>query len=80
MEDTKDLSSCSSGKSCGVGQIVCFLGGVMILAFGIYRLWQLKPTEAQTFYGMLLILIVALLAAVLGMLLEIARSLGSKDK
>ena len=77
MEDKEKEGCCSddSKACCPSGlQVFCFLGGVAILVVGVFRLMKLGPTEAQMFFGILLVLVVAMLAAVIGLLSDIARS------
>ncbi len=58
-----------------LGQVLCFVAGVLILALSLWKLARLELTEAQLFLGVLLSLVVPLLFIVIGLLLPIASAI-----
>lgn len=58
-----------------LGQLVCFLAGVLVLVLSLWKLTRLELTEAQLFFGVLLSLAVPLLFIVVGLLLPISAAL-----
>ncbi len=59
----------------GLGQLACWFSSVLMLALGFFKLASLPLTESELFFGLLLVLAVALLGVILGMLLRIERKL-----
>ena len=57
-----------------MGQIACCAVSGVILVAGLFKLTELQLTEPELFFGILLILAVALLGIILGVLLPIAQS------
>jgi uncharacterized membrane protein YiaA len=55
-----------------LGQAVCFVGGVVMLAVSMWKLTRLDLSEAQFFFGVLLSLCVPLLLVIVGLVLPIA--------
>ena len=55
-----------------LGQAVCFVGGLLMLAVSMRKLTHLELSEAQFFFGVLLSLCVPLLLFIVGMLLPVA--------
>ena len=62
-----------------LGQGVCFVGGVVVLAVSLWKLTRLELSEVQFFGGMLLSLCVPLLLLIVGMVLPGAVA-GSKPQ
>ncbi len=58
-----------------LGQVVCFIAGVLVLALSLWKLTRLELTEAQLFFGVLLSLAVPLLFIVIGLLLPISSAM-----
>jgi hypothetical protein len=55
-----------------LGQSVCFVGSVVMLAVSMWELTQLELSEADFFFGMLLSLCVPLLLVIVGLVLPSA--------
>ena len=55
-----------------LGQVVCFVAGVLMLVVSMWKLTQLDLSEAQLFFGVLLSLCVPLLLIIVGLVLPIA--------
>jgi hypothetical protein len=55
-----------------LGQAVCFVGGVLMLAVSMWKLTRLDLSEAQFFFGVLLSLCVPLLLFIVALVLPIA--------
>jgi uncharacterized membrane protein len=55
-----------------LGQVVCFVAGLVMLVVSIWKLTRLDLSEAQFFFGLLLSLCVPLLLVIVGLLLPIA--------
>lgn len=55
-----------------LGQVVCFVAGVLVLVVSMWKLTQLDLSEAQFFFGVLLSLCVPLLLILVGLVLPIA--------
>ncbi len=55
-----------------LGQSVCFVGSVVMLAVSMWELTQLELSEAELFFGMLLSLCVPLLLVIAGLVLPSA--------
>ena len=56
------------------GQIISWLVSILVLIVGFMKLTSLQLTEAQLFFGILLLLAVVLLGVILGVLLPIAQT------
>lgn len=54
------------------GQIVCWLVSPLVLVLGVFKLCRLPLNETQLFFGILLVLAVALLGVLLGLVLPLA--------
>ncbi len=57
-----------------LGQGVCFVASVVVLAVSFWRLTQLELTEAQVFFGLLLSFCTPLLLVIVGLVLPGARA------
>jgi uncharacterized membrane protein YiaA len=55
-----------------LGQVVCFVAGVVVLVVSMWKLTRLDLSEAQFFFGLLLSLCVPLLLVIAGLVLPIA--------
>lgn len=55
-----------------LGQGVCFVGCMVMLAVSMWKLTQLELSEAEFFFGMLLSLCVPLLLVIVGLVLPSA--------
>ena len=55
----------------GMGQLSCWGVSILVLALGFLKLAALPLTETELFFGLMLVLAVALLAWNLGMLVRI---------
>jgi uncharacterized membrane protein len=54
-----------------LGQVVCFVAGVLMLVVSMWKLTRLDLSEAQFFFGLLLSLCVPLLLVIVGLVLPI---------
>ncbi len=57
-----------------LGQGVCFVASIVVLAVSFWKLTQLELTEAQVFFGLLLSFCTPLLLVIVGLVLPGARS------
>lgn len=57
-----------------IGQAGCWLGSILVLGLGFFKLASLPLTETELFFGLLLVLAVALLGVNLGLLLRIEQN------
>ncbi|MDO8502731.1 MAG: hypothetical protein Q7S20_12890 [Gemmatimonadaceae bacterium] len=55
-----------------LGQVVCFVAGVVMVVVSLWKLTRLDLSEAQFFFGVLLSLCVPLLLVIVGLVLPIA--------
>ena len=55
-----------------LGQVVCFVAGVVMLAVSMWKLTRLDLSEVQFFFGVLLSLCVPLLLFIVGLVLPMA--------
>ena len=55
-----------------LGQAVCFVAGLVVLALSMWKLTRLELSEAQFFFGLLLSLCVPLLFVIVGLVLPMA--------
>lgn len=55
----------------GVAQAAMFVGGVAIMMLGIRKLARLELTETELFFGVLLVMVLALQLILAGMLLPL---------
>ena len=58
----------------GLGQVVCFAGGVAVLILGIFALTRLELPVAQMLFGVILVSVLSLLLIALGILVGIAQA------
>lgn len=63
-----------------VGQIACWLCSAGVLTLGMWKLSRLQLTEKELFFGVLLVLAVALLGVVLGMLLPLVEESSRRQR
>ena len=61
------------------GQTICFVGGVLILVLGSWKLNSFDLTAAQLLCGLLLTSVVSLLSVSLGVLLPISHAAVKKE-
>jgi hypothetical protein len=57
-----------------LGRIVAFAWAAVMLPLGLLKLMSLRLTEVELYFGILLVMTVALLAVVIGLLLGIQAS------
>ena len=69
----------SNEFDAGIGQLACWLVAILVLALGFLKLASLALTETELFFGLMLVLAVALLGVNLGMLLRIDSKLRKRD-
>jgi len=62
------------------GQVACWMVSGFILVSGIFKVTAMQLSEPQLFFGILLVLSVALLGVVLGILLPIAQFVEQRRK
>ena len=62
----------SDALDARVGQFVCWVGAVLVLMLGFYKLLRLSLTEVELFFGLLLVSAVSLLCVLIGLVLPIA--------
>ena len=58
----------------GLGQLACWSVSLLVLVLGVLKLAALTLTETELFFGLLLVVAVALLLCNLGMLARIDRN------
>ena len=63
-----------------IGQFTCYAVGFLIFVFGILKLTRMELTEAQLFFGVLLIVILWPLWVGLGLLLELTQAIKAIKK
>lgn len=61
----------SDGFDAGFGQLACWVGSILVLGLGFFKLGSLPLTETELFFGTLLVLSVGLLGVNAGLLLRI---------
>lgn len=66
------LSLTSNQTDVRWGQIACWLSAVTALVLGMLKLAELPLTETELFFGVLLVLTVALLGVLIGLVLPLA--------
>lgn len=64
----------SSEFDAKAGQVVCWLTSGAALVLGFLKLTRLETTETELFFGVLLLIAVALLGILIGLVLPIANS------
>ena len=69
----------SNKFDAGIGQLACWFVATLVLALGFLKLASLALTETELFFGLMLVLAVALLGVNLGMLLRIDSKLRERD-
>ncbi len=62
-------SSSTDAKWC---QFVCWLASIVIAVLGVRKLTRLQLTEAELFFGVLLLMTVVLLCVLIGLVLPFA--------
>lgn len=66
----------SDALDARVGQFVCWVGAVLVLMLGFYKLLRLPLTEVELFFGLLLVSAVSLLCVLIGLVIPIAMRFG----
>ncbi len=75
---TRQLSSVDF--DAGMGQLACWAASLLMLVLGVFKLVALPLTETELFFGVLIVLAVALLGVNLGMLVRIDGKLHRRDR
>ena len=61
----------SSMFDARVGQMACWLGSLLIMVLGIFKLTRLPLNETELFFGVLLVMTVTLLGVLIGLVLPL---------
>lgn len=63
----------------GIAQIACYLGGIGILILGFWKLTRMPVTEAELFFGVLLVLLTAVVMIAIGLLMHLIQLVKDQD-
>jgi hypothetical protein len=75
METVKRLFGAqlsSEASDLRIGQIVCIATALAVLTLGLWKLVHLELSEAEVFFGLLLIFCISVLFVILGQLLSLS--------
>ncbi len=55
----------------GIAQFICYLAGIGILVLGFWKLTRMPVTETELFFGVLLVLLTAVVMIAIGLLMHL---------
>ncbi len=70
----------SRGFDAKAAQIACWICSLIVMVVGIFKLTRLQLTEAELFFGILLVMAVAILVIITGLLMPIVEFVAQKTK
>ena len=70
----------SASTDAKIGQAFCWVGALLVMVAGMYKLTRLPLNEAELFFGVLLVMAVTLLGVIAGLLLPVVEFVARKER